>query len=83
MNNKICLVVSNCKSCWDTSSKLVFVSDSTPDYRDTEWLKTINHAILEGPWKSMEYHVILSTAIECYGIPWKYYGVLWNTIEYH
>jgi putative transferase (TIGR04331 family) len=56
MNNKICLVVSNCKSCWDTSSKLVFVSDSTPDYRDTEWLKTINHAILEGPWKSMEYH---------------------------
>jgi putative transferase (TIGR04331 family) len=56
MNNKICLVVSNCKSCWDTNSKLVFVSDSTPDYRDTEWLKTINHAILEGPWESKEYH---------------------------
>jgi hypothetical protein len=55
MSNKICLVVSNYKSCWDTNSKLAFISDSTPDYRDTEWLKTINHTILEGPWKSQEY----------------------------
>ena len=56
MNNKICLVVSNCKSRWDTSSKLAFISDSTPNYHDTEWLKTINHTILEGPWESKEYH---------------------------
>ena len=55
MNNKICLIVSNCKSCWDTGSKLAFVSESTPDYLDTELLKTINYTILEGPWKSQEY----------------------------
>jgi putative transferase (TIGR04331 family) len=55
MNNKICLVVSSCKSCWDTNSKLAFISESTPDYRDTELLKTINYTILEGPWKSKEY----------------------------
>jgi putative transferase (TIGR04331 family) len=56
MSNKICLVVSNCKSCWDTSSKLAFISDSTPDYFDADELKSINHIILDGPWKSQEYH---------------------------
>jgi putative transferase (TIGR04331 family) len=55
MSNKICLVVSNCKSCWDTSSKLAFISDSIPDYFDLEELKSINHIILDGPWKSIEY----------------------------
>lgn len=55
MNNKTCLIVSNCKSCWDTGSKLAFVSESTPDYLDTELIKTINYKILEGPWKSQEY----------------------------
>jgi putative transferase (TIGR04331 family) len=51
-----CLAVSNCKSCWDTNhSKLAFISDSTPDYFDREWLKTIDHVVLEGPWCSREY----------------------------
>jgi putative transferase (TIGR04331 family) len=56
MSNKICLVVSNCKSCWDTSSKLAFISDSTPDYFEKDELKSTNHIILDGPWKSQEYH---------------------------
>jgi hypothetical protein len=56
MSNKICLVVSNCKSCWDTSSKLAFISDSTPDYFDADELKSTDHIILDGPWKSVEYH---------------------------
>jgi putative transferase (TIGR04331 family) len=57
MSNKICLVVSNCKSCWDISSKLAFISDSTPDYFDSEELKSINHIILDGPWRSAKYHL--------------------------
>ena len=56
MNNKICLVVSNCKSCWDTSSKLAFISRSTPDYLDADEIKATNHIILDGPWNSKEYH---------------------------
>jgi putative transferase (TIGR04331 family) len=56
MSNKICLVVSNCRSCWDTSSKLAFISESTPDYLDADELKSIDHIILDGPWKSKEYH---------------------------
>jgi putative transferase (TIGR04331 family) len=55
MNNKNCLVVSNCKSCWDTSSKLAFISDSIPDYLDADELRSIDHIILDGPWKSKEY----------------------------
>ena len=55
MSNKICLVVSNCKSCWDTSSKLAFISDSTPDYLDADELNSTNHIILDGPWGSKEY----------------------------
>jgi putative transferase (TIGR04331 family) len=57
MTNGTCLVVSNCKSCWDTSSKLAFVSCSIPDYLDAEWLKTIDHIILDGPWESKEYRI--------------------------
>jgi putative transferase (TIGR04331 family) len=57
MSNEICLVVSNCKSCWDTSSKLAFISNSTPDYFDADDLKSTNHIILDGPWKSQEYHL--------------------------
>jgi putative transferase (TIGR04331 family) len=56
MNNKNCLVVSSCKSCWDTSSKLAFISDSTPDYLDADEIKSKDHIILDGPWKSKEYH---------------------------
>jgi putative transferase (TIGR04331 family) len=57
MGKRICLVVSNCKSCWDTNSKLAFISESTPDYLDAEELKSTSHIILDGPWKSLEYHV--------------------------
>ncbi len=56
MSNKICLVVSNCKNCWNTSSKLAFISDSIPDYFDADELTSTNHIILDGPWKSQEYH---------------------------
>jgi putative transferase (TIGR04331 family) len=55
MNNKICLVVSNCKSCWDTSAKLAFISDSIPDYADEEKIRSSDHIILDGPWKSKDY----------------------------
>jgi putative transferase (TIGR04331 family) len=55
MSNKTCLVVSNYKSCWDINSKLAFISKSVPDYLDTEWLKTINYSVLEGPWGSRDY----------------------------
>jgi putative transferase (TIGR04331 family) len=56
MSNKICLVVSNCKNCWDTSSKLAFISESTPDYLDADEIRSTNHIILNGPWNSKEYH---------------------------
>ncbi len=55
MSGKVCLVVSNCKSCWDTSSKLAFISNSIPDYFEAEWLKTTDHVVLDGPWESREY----------------------------
>jgi putative transferase (TIGR04331 family) len=52
-----CLAVSNCKNCWDTNSRLAFISGSIPDYLDAEWLKTIDHVILDGPWESREYRI--------------------------
>ncbi len=55
MENGVCLAVSNCKSCWDTGSKLAFISNSIPDYLDAEWLKAIDHVVLNGPWESREY----------------------------
>jgi putative transferase (TIGR04331 family) len=57
MTSGTCLAVSNCKSCWDTNSKLAFISDSIPDYLDAEWLKTIDHVILDGLWESREYRI--------------------------
>ena len=50
-----CLVISNYKVCWDTNSKLAFISNNIPDYLDAEWLKTIDHVVLDGPWESQEY----------------------------
>ena len=50
-----CLVINNYKVCWDTNSKLAFISNSIPDYLDAEWLKTIDHVVLDGPWESQEY----------------------------
>ena len=57
LNNKTCLVVSNCKACWDTSSKLAFISDSIPDYLDAKLLETTSHVILDGPWETQEYRI--------------------------
>jgi putative transferase (TIGR04331 family) len=57
MSNKICLVVSNCKSCWDTSSKLAFISDSVPDYLGADELKLTNSIVLNGPWESHNYRI--------------------------
>ena len=57
MSNEICLVVSNCKSCWDTNSKLAFISDSIPDYLDAQLLEATDPIILDGPWETREYRI--------------------------
>ena len=61
MSNKICLVVSNCKNCWDTSSKLAFISECTPDYLDADEIKSKDHIILDGPYISLAKSNSLST----------------------
>ena len=52
---KTFLVTNNDKASWEANSRLAFISDSTPDYLDAEWLKTIDHIVLDGPWNSIEY----------------------------
>lgn len=54
-SDAVCLVVTRLKNYRDTSDRLAFVSNSVPDYLEKKWLQTIDHIILDGPWKTLEY----------------------------